>query len=121
MSSEDVRQKYRDEVTRQRAWEACQAAVEEARILEEQQGVIVPVVLVDRHPMLALLFMLCEREANAVAKQVRCLCRCSCCCMCMCMFMLLLLVVVVVLVDLWCGKYGCVFCCSCLRAAFMYE
>ena len=71
MASDDIRQKYRDEETRQRAWEACQAAVEEARILEEQQGVIVPVVLVDRHPMLALLLALCEREANAVAKQAR--------------------------------------------------
>ena len=48
-----------------------QTAIEEARVLEDQQGVIVPVVLVDRHPMLALLLLLCEREANAVAKQAR--------------------------------------------------
>jgi hypothetical protein len=70
MSSEDVRQKYRDEEIRQRAWETCQVAIEEARILEEQQGVIVPVVLVDRHPMVALLLSLAERETTAVAKQV---------------------------------------------------
>ena len=71
MSSIDIRQKYRDEDTRQRAWEACQAAIEEARILEEQQGVLVPVVMVDRHPMLAMHMAMCERECSAVAKQSR--------------------------------------------------
>jgi hypothetical protein len=71
MSSQDIQQKYRDEESRKRAWEACQAALEEARIMEEQQGVLVPVVMVDRHPLLAMLLAFCERECASVARQSR--------------------------------------------------
>lgn len=43
----------------------------QARILEEQQGVVVPVVLVDRHPLLSMLLEYAERECAHVAKQSR--------------------------------------------------
>ena len=50
-ASDDLRTKYRDEQTRDEAWEACQEALRDAEILEREQGVVVPVVIVDKHPV----------------------------------------------------------------------
>ena len=54
-ASVDLRSKYRDEETRTAAWAACLAALENARVLEEIEGIVVPVVTVDRMPFHASL------------------------------------------------------------------
>lgn len=50
-SIDDLRTKYRDEGVRMEAWEACQDALRDAEILEREQGMVVPVVVVDPHPV----------------------------------------------------------------------
>jgi len=46
-----LRRQFRDEDARQQAYEASRAAAEEAARLEEEEGVVVPVVRVEPHPL----------------------------------------------------------------------
>lgn len=50
-SSNDIRDKYRDEEVREIAYARCVAGAEEAERLAREEGIIVPVVMVERHPI----------------------------------------------------------------------
>lgn len=65
-------QRFRDEVARQRAYEAGRAAAEEAQRLEEEEGVVVPVVQAQQHPLfrgVADVIAAENRAARAAARE----------------------------------------------------
>lgn len=70
-SSDDIRDKFRDEDNRNRAWAETQAAMEEAAILEREEGIIVPVVAVDKHPVWKGVELQIKEENSASLRRAR--------------------------------------------------